>query len=195
MKNLTSLEKMTDSISDEYSEYANCLIGLYKGYGCSISEKFREAIESELDYVECSLYSSVSPPRVFLGGTCNDSTWRQRLIPILEANRVDYFDPVVADWTPQCQANEIAERTFRCDYILYTITPLMLGAYSVAEVVEDSIRRPDRTIMCLLAYDDGQTFGSAPFKSLNSVADMVTRNGGKVFRSIEEVGAFLVNST
>lgn len=34
--------------------------------------------------------------RVFLGGTCNDSTWRDNLIQQLE---IDYFNPVVPDWT------------------------------------------------------------------------------------------------
>ena len=36
--------------------------------------------------------------KVFLGGTCNGSTWREELIPILEIN---YFNPVVSDWTPE----------------------------------------------------------------------------------------------
>jgi len=30
--------------------------------------------------------------KVFLGGTCNESTWRDELIPMLE---IDYFNPVV----------------------------------------------------------------------------------------------------
>ena len=32
---------------------------------------------------------------VFLGGTCNGSTWRDELIPMLE---VSFFNPVVPDW-------------------------------------------------------------------------------------------------
>ena len=34
--------------------------------------------------------------KVFLGGTCNDSLWREELIKKLE---IDYFNPVVDDWT------------------------------------------------------------------------------------------------
>lgn len=30
--------------------------------------------------------------KVFLGGTCNNSTWREELKPLL---KIDYFDPVV----------------------------------------------------------------------------------------------------
>jgi len=33
--------------------------------------------------------------RVFLGGTCNNSKWRDVLIPRL---KIDYFNPVVDDW-------------------------------------------------------------------------------------------------
>jgi len=36
--------------------------------------------------------------RVFLGGTCNKSTWRQRLIKLL---KIDYFNPVVDDWNEE----------------------------------------------------------------------------------------------
>lgn len=34
--------------------------------------------------------------KVFLGGTCNDTTWRDELIKKLKIN---YFNPVVDDWT------------------------------------------------------------------------------------------------
>lgn len=33
-------------------------------------------------------------PKVFLGGTCNGSIWREKLIPLL---KIDYFNPVVAN--------------------------------------------------------------------------------------------------
>lgn len=34
--------------------------------------------------------------KVFLGGTCNGSKWREELIPLLQ---VGYFNPVVDEWT------------------------------------------------------------------------------------------------
>lgn len=37
--------------------------------------------------------------KIFLGGTCNESTWRDRVIKKL---KIDYFNPVVEDWTPEC---------------------------------------------------------------------------------------------
>ena len=61
--------------------------------------------------------------KVFLGGTCNESTWRDDLIKKLE---IDYFNPVVEDWTEECMAEEIRQRE-SCDYCLYVITPRMTG--------------------------------------------------------------------
>ena len=40
--------------------------------------------------------------RVFLGGTCANTTWRNELIPLLEKMGIDYFNPVVDDWTEDC---------------------------------------------------------------------------------------------
>ena len=87
--------------------------------------------------------------KVFLGGTCNESTWRDKLIKMLE---IDYFNPVVDDWTEECYQEELRQREI-CDYCLYVITPRMKGVYSIAEVVDDSNKRPEKTIFCLLDYD------------------------------------------
>ena len=87
--------------------------------------------------------------KVFLGGTCNESTWREFLIPMLNIN---YFNPVVDDWTEDCMKEEIRQREI-CDYCLYVITPSMKGVYSIAEVVDDSNKRPNKTIFCLLQKD------------------------------------------
>ncbi|MDE2096722.1 MAG: hypothetical protein KGL39_05690 [Patescibacteria group bacterium] len=125
--------------------------------------------------------------KVFLGGTCNGSTWRERLIPLLA---IDYFNPVVEDWTPECQEEERRQR-ITSNYCLYTITPLMNGVYSIAEVVEDSIKRPHRTLFCVLQEDSGFVFSDAQRKSLLAVADMVGRNGGRIFWTLEEVSVFL----
>lgn len=42
--------------------------------------------------------------KIFLGGTCCETTWRDELIPYLEKANIEYFNPVVKDWTPECQA-------------------------------------------------------------------------------------------
>lgn len=53
--------------------------------------------------------------RVFLGGTCADTTWRSELIPLLEDKKIEYFNPVVEDWTPECQQIEEDEKNKKCN--------------------------------------------------------------------------------
>lgn len=125
--------------------------------------------------------------KVFLGGTCNNSTWRDKLIPLL---KIDYFNPVVDDWTPECQDEEIRQREL-CDYCLYTITPKMTGVYSIAEVVDDSNKRSEKTILCVLDEDDENSFSETQIKSLKQVKEMVKNNGSNVFDSLEDIASFL----
>lgn len=125
--------------------------------------------------------------KVFLGGTCNDSTWREDLIAMLE---IDYFNPVVDDWTPECMEEEIRQRK-ECNFVLYTITPKMTGVYSIAEVVDDSNKQPHKTLFYVTDYDDGNHFNHAQLKSLNQVAVMIENNGGNVFKNLDEVAKYL----
>ena len=133
--------------------------------------------------------------KVFLGGTCNESTWRDRLIEMLE---IDYFNPVVDDWTEECYQEELRQREI-CDYCLYVITPRMRGVYSIAEVVDDSNKRPEKTIFCIVTADFSDTgdiimFDEQQLKSLDKVGVMVQNNGGKYFRTLREVAKFLNNT-
>lgn len=127
--------------------------------------------------------------KVFLGGTCNESTWRDELISMLN---IDYYNPVVPDWTPECMAEEIRQRE-TCDYCLYVITPQMTGVYSIAEVVDDSNKRPEKTIFCFLENDNESNdyFSGGQVRSLNQVGKMVERNGGKFLTSLEDVANYL----
>lgn len=140
--------------------------------------------------------------KVFLGGTCNGSNWRDRLIPMLD---IDYFNPVVDNWTEECYQEELKQRE-ECDYCLYTITSKMKGVYSIAEVVDDSNKRPEKTIFCLLTdaevelkdseeknevYLSVLSFDRGELISLDRVGQMVERNGGKYLRSLESVAEYL----
>jgi len=128
--------------------------------------------------------------KVFLGGTCNESTWRNKLIPKLKIN---YFDPVVDDWTPECMTEEIKQRQ-ESDFVLYTITPKMTGTYSIAEVVDDSNKRPEKTLFCVIEEDDGFKFGRDQIKSLKQVGNMVLSNGGKWLNTLDGVAEYVNNN-
>ncbi|HKM01087.1 MAG TPA: nucleoside 2-deoxyribosyltransferase domain-containing protein [Sedimentibacter sp.] len=124
--------------------------------------------------------------KVFLGGTCAESTWREKLISKL---KISYFNPVVPDWTEECYQQELKERA-NCDYCLYVITPEMQGVYSIAEVVDDSNKQPKKTIFAFGSTSD-TGFSKGQIKSLDKVGKMVERNGGKYFISLEEIADYL----
>jgi hypothetical protein len=125
--------------------------------------------------------------KVFLGGTCNNSKWRDVIIPKLKIN---YFNPVVDDWTEDDYQNELKERK-ECDFCLYIITPKMKGTYSIAEVIDDSNKRPEKTIFSFVNKDGNNEFDKEQIKSLDKVGVMIENNGGLYMKSLNEVLNFL----
>lgn len=121
--------------------------------------------------------------KVFLGGTCPGYDWRQDLIKLLE---IDYFNPVVDDWNEEAYQRELLERA-NDDFCLYVITNGMEGYYSLAEVVDDSNKRPEKTVLCILK--DG--FNRKQVKSFEAIEKMVRKNGGCVCESLNEVASYL----
>lgn len=126
--------------------------------------------------------------KVFLGGTCNESTWRDKLIPML---RMNYFNPVVDDWTPECQAEEERQKNEECNYQLYVITPKMTGVFSIAEVIEAAITKHDKAVFCIIPNDDNLEFTKGQIKSLNAVGNMVAKYQGVWCHTLEEVANYL----
>lgn len=126
--------------------------------------------------------------KVFLGGTCANSKWRDRLIPTLNIN---YFNPVVKNWTPECQKEELRQRE-SCDFVLYTLTRTY-SAYSIAEVVDDSHKRPEKTIVCVIneVVNGKPVLSNRDLKGLDAVARLVECNGGKYFKTLEDVANYL----
>jgi hypothetical protein len=127
--------------------------------------------------------------KVFLGGTCNGSSWRDELIKDL---KIDHFLPCAEDWTPEMMEEEIKQRA-ECDFCLYVITPKMTGVYSVAEVVDDSNKRPGKTLFCYLSSDEDQMFSAAQLKSLEQTGKMVAKNGAQFFKTFAEIADYLNN--
>lgn len=157
--------------------------------GAASMYKKKESTEKEASLTLSGLYKVAEKKKVFLGGTTNDSQWRSELIPMLN---IDYFDPVVDDWTEEHQEEEVRQRK-ACDFCLYVITPKMAGVYSIAEAVQDSNERPDKTVFCILEEDDGQTFSEAQLKSLQQTAKIVRENGAACFTSLREAADFMNN--
>lgn len=126
--------------------------------------------------------------KVFLGGTCANSRWRNKMIPQL---KIDYFNPVVKNWTEECKQEELKQRE-ECDFVLYTITRAY-SIYSIAEVIDDSNKRPDKTILCIFneQVNGRDAITNQEMKRLNEVGRMVERNGGKYFKNMRQVIDYL----
>ena len=111
--------------------------------------------------------------KVFLGGTCAETTWRDKIIDKLSEN-IEYFNPVVKNWTPVDQKKEIDEKENKCNIHFYCITSEMKGVFSIAEVVDSVHNKNIRTILHIIldGFDKGQ------LKSLEATVDLVNSRGG-----------------
>jgi hypothetical protein len=127
--------------------------------------------------------------KVFLGGTCNESTWRDELIPKL---KIDYFNPVVDDWTPECQAEEERQKSEECNVHLYVITPKQTGVFSSAEMIESSYNKNVITVIYIQDEDGtGFTFDESRKRSWKAVVKMAQKHGAFVLNSLDEVALYL----
>jgi len=66
-------------------------------------------------------------------GTCGGSTWREPMIEKFKEQGIDYFNPQVSNWTPDCaiaEADHLAEDAI----ILFPVTGETTGVGSLSEV-------------------------------------------------------------
>ena len=122
---------------------------------------------------------------VFLGGTCGNSTWRSELQEKL-SGKVDAFNPVVPDWTPECQAIEDAHKQ-NDDIVLFVITPETPGLYSASEVTASALLFPERTVFCVLPEANGKAFEKHEQKAWNKIFKDVAAFGAKTCADLEDV--------
>lgn len=121
--------------------------------------------------------------KVFLGGTCSGYKWRNDLQPLLKC---EYYNPIVKNWSENDRLREVHERE-TSDFVLYTITNGIKGVYSIAEVVDDSNKCPEKTIFCIL--DNGMD--KQLKHSLNAVQKLLESNGVVCFNSLKDVAEYI----
>lgn len=118
--------------------------------------------------------------KIFLGGTCSETTWREELIETLPSS-VYYYNPVVKDWTPEVQEEEKLQKAYKCDCHLYVITPDMQGVFSVAEAVQSSYATKKTTIFAVIENRKSskkELFDAHQKKSLYATGDLIKSNDG-----------------
>ena len=121
--------------------------------------------------------------KVFLGGTCNGSKWREFAEKKL---KLPSFNPVVEHWDENARIREEEEKK-QCVYQLYVLTPKMEGCYSVAELINNCHQDGYETYFCFLEKDGEDTFSEHQVASLRAVGNMVESLGGVYTESLEEI--------
>lgn len=120
---------------------------------------------------------------LFLGGTAAGSDWRDKLIPLLDNAGIPYFNPIVEDWDDEAMEREIFVKSLPNTVELYVITQEMTGPYSIAEAVDSSNKKPEKTIFMYLS----KGFDPDQIKSLEAVKKTVYENGAHVVSTFHEI--------
>lgn len=131
----------------------------------------------------------MSNKKIFLGGTCSGYDWRKEFIPLIKEH-INYYNPIVKNWSESDRLKEVKERE-SSDFILYVITSGINGVYSIAEVIDDSNKRPEKTIFCIL--ENGINFQM--LRSLKATAKMVESNHAKIFFSLKDAAEYIIKNT
>lgn len=116
------------------------------------------------------------PEKIFLGGTCADSKWRDELIPELDKLGINYFNPIVSDWTPECQKIEDDEKENNCNTHLYLLTPEMRGMFSVAEIIDSAwkVKNSDTGFVIFGILGTEDEWGLDRYRSLKATVKMAS---------------------
>jgi hypothetical protein len=71
------------------------------------------------------------------------------------------------------------------------MTPLMKGFDNIVSAVDDSNKRPNKTIYCFILEDSGSKFTEHQIKSLKAIGETVKKNGAAWFESLDGAINFL----
>jgi len=120
---------------------------------------------------------------LFLGGTVGESNWREDLIPLLEHENLEYFNPIVDDWNDSAREKEYQVKNSSNTVEVYVITKDMKGVFSIAEAVDASNKKPEKTIFMIdrIGFDEHQ------LKSLDATLDLIQKNGASIANSLFDV--------
>lgn len=135
--------------------------------------------------------------KVNLGGTCGNSNWRDILIPML-VKEIQYRNPVVEDGTWRYNLKVKEEKCTKmneCDYLLYVITPEQKGFSAIASAIDYSNKVPEKILFCILYEWNNKKFEGHQLESINSVKDIISDNGSRIFDDLEQIAIFLNNKS
>lgn len=143
-------------------------------------------------------------PYVFLGGSCDPTTWRFDIaVPKLAKYHIPFFNPQISDWHPnliqlEAQAKEV------CEVLLFVIDGKTRAIASMLEATE-YIMSHRRVVLVILDIEegtviDGEVVGTRQLKDLNRarafLCDIAARHQKycDVFDSVENAVNHIIYS-
>ena len=138
--------------------------------------------------------------RVFLGGSCNPTTWRTAIaIPMLEQAGVSFYNPQVEVWHPSLIQEE-AEAKQMADYLLFVIDGQTRAIASILEATEFIVSGSDVRLVIEDLVDgiviEGQVVTGRELKDLNRarayLQDLANRLFAPTYGSVNEAVAAII---
>merc|ERR1719187_773197 len=137
--------------------------------------------------------STTSAYDVFLGGSCNPTTWRQDLaIPHFKTEGITFYNPQQANWVPEMIELE-HQAKMTCQILFYVMNEQTRNVASMIEVSQMAGSRR-RLIVVLSSYPgpghiiSGDKVSAAEHEDLKNametVQDLIERQGIPVFQNI-----------
>jgi hypothetical protein len=113
--------------------------------------------------------------QVFLGGSCNPTTWRQdTVIPLLEEKGIKFYNPQVEDWRPELMELE-AQAKADSEVLLFVIDLQTRAIASILEATEYGCTGRNVLIVVDFLEDgteiDGQVITGRELSDLNRARD------------------------
>jgi hypothetical protein len=149
-----------------------------------VYEQVRAALPDEVEVVPPPTFFDV-----YLGGTENDSTWRDMLVP--KVSGVRCYIPSNPDWDKDALAREQSIRR-SATLLLFTYTPRQQLPDLAAEVILAAVHSPERVVFCVKAEDfEAELFTKAQSDALGRIGQMVLDLGGAFIPSFDDLPSFL----
>ncbi len=137
---------------------------------------------------------------VFLGGSCDPTTWRFDIaIPRLSLARISFYNPQVNDWHEGLVAIEAAAKE-KAASLLFVIDGQTRAIASMLEAAEYATAGRHVVLVIKNILDgtviDGQTVTGRELKDLNRarsyLQDIAARRGADVLETIDKAVEFLI---
>lgn len=118
--------------------------------------------------------------------------WRKDIIPLLEQNNIEYYNPVVINRGTKEIEIENQQKEL-CDMEIYVLTVDLMGYYSIAEAVKSSYEHgsPDNTIFCIL---NKEYFPYGKLRSLEDVERLLQKRGCYIAKDLNDIVNYIIKN-